>query len=108
VTRRSTGLTALQRKPVTFYGTRSRPARPPGRSYGALVPDGRPGPGRWQREWKLYSSVLLGWLLNGAEVPAAELYAAALVMRLARWEYGEEQGVHDRRRRTVVLAAVPR
>jgi hypothetical protein len=66
------------------------------------------GPGRWQREWKLYSSVLLGWLLNGAEVPAAELYAAALVMRLARWEYGEEQGVHDRRRRTVVLAAVPR
>jgi hypothetical protein len=56
VTPRSTGLAALQRKPVTFYGTRSTraAARVQLRRHWAWRTT---GPGRWQREWKLYSSV---------------------------------------------------
>jgi len=100
VTALSAGLKPLQRKPVTFHGTsplvRATARAQLRQTRRWLVVDDSAG--RWQREWRLYSSVLLGWLLNGTEVPAVELYAAALVLRLARWEHGEEHGVHARRR----------
>jgi glutathione S-transferase len=93
------GLTALQRKPVTFARTSPlvrAAARNRLRSQRRWVDADTAG--RWQREWRLVSSVMLGWLLNGDEISPVDLYAAALVMRLARWEYGEEHGVHAHRR----------
>jgi hypothetical protein len=58
----------------------------------------------WQREWRHYSSVITGLLLEGNLPAVADLYAAALVMRLARWEYSTQHGLAARRRRAAAVS----
>jgi hypothetical protein len=89
---------------VTFYGTPAiarRAARAQLRA-GAVLRTLDEAP--WMREWRHYSSVITGLLLEGQLPAAADLYAAALVMRLARWEYSTQHGLDARRRRAAAVS----